>query len=131
MLAVLSAPAVAGEQVVPKNGTYSGAGALEGNPTYRFSVGLTLKGGMVKVTAAEFSFPGCSGGVSFPDVALGSNRFATSSTSTNSESNLMRGRWVDKDTVRGKIVLSRPNDASCGDQGTWIYRFRADRYGRA
>ncbi|MGI9019174.1 MAG: hypothetical protein ACR2G3_00495 [Solirubrobacterales bacterium] len=131
LFAMLPASAGAGEPTTPRNGTYSGAGAEVSSPAYGVQLGFTLKGGTVTVTAAGFTLPSCSGGTSFPPVALGPNRFETTSSSSNSEVNRLTGRWVSDTKVRGKVVLERPSAASCGDPGTYVYKYTAKRYGRA
>jgi hypothetical protein len=125
-----AAPTGAGEPIEPRNGTYSGVGAMVDSPQHWVRVGVTLKGADVRITAGEYSFPGCTGGVTFNPTTLGPNRFETSSTGPNSETNTITGRWVSNTKIRGKVVLERPSAASCGDPGTYVYRYAARRYGR-
>jgi hypothetical protein len=120
----------AGEPTTPRNGTYSGAGALEGDPSNGAQIGFTLKGANVVFTARLATLPGCSGSFFLPDTTLGPNRFESTGSGANSEVNRITGRWVSDTKVRGKVTLERPSEASCGDPGTYVYRYSARRYGR-
>ena len=123
-------PGVAGEPVEPRDGTYSGAGAMKGDPSFGVEIGFTLEDEEVAFNARLATFPGCSGGFFLPDTALAQGRFASTSNGANSEVNRIIGRWVSKNKVRGKITLERPSAASCGDPGTYVYKYSARRYGR-
>jgi len=130
-LAALGAQtAGAGTQLIPKRGTYAGAGAMIGESSYGIQIGFTFKGGTVHVVLLGFTFPNCSGFTSVPDAPIGPNRFQTSITGANSEVNRLKGRWVKPGMVRGKLVLKRPDDASCGAPGTYRYKYKAKRYGK-
>ena len=130
VLAVVAQPSLAGGPTTPRNGTYSGAGAMEGDPSHGVEIGFTLKGADVAFTARVFSLPGCSGGFFLPDTTLAANRFESTSNGANSEVNRVTGRWVSNTKVRGKVTLERPSAASCGDPGTYVYKYSARRYGR-
>ena len=130
-LAALGAQtAGAGTQLTPKPGTYAGAGAMIGESGHGMQIGFTFKGGTVEVVILGYTFPGCSGFTSVPDAAIGPNRFQTSITGANNEFNRLKGRWVKPGMVRGKLVLKRPDDASCGNPGTYRYTYQAKRYGK-
>ena len=131
VLAVGAQPSVAGAPTTPRNGTYSGAGAMESDPSHGVEIGFTLKSGAdVAFTARVVSFPGCSGGFFLPDTTLAENHFESTSNGANSEVNRITGRWVSNTKVRGKVTLERPSAASCGDPGTYVYKYSARRYGR-
>jgi hypothetical protein len=130
LAAVSAQPSVAGGPTKPRNGTYSGAGAMTGDASYGVEIGFTLKGADVAFTARLFNLPGCTGGFFLTDTTLGPNRFESTYNGSDSEVNRITGRWVSNTKVRGKITLERPSAASCGDPGTYVYRYSARRYGR-
>lgn len=103
---------------------------MVGDETHGMQVGFRFKGGEVDVRILGFSLPGCNGFTSVPVTTIGANPFETSGTGSNGEENLLKGRWVGAGKVRGKLVLSRPQAASCGDPGTYTYKYSARRYGR-
>ncbi|MEO8092466.1 MAG: hypothetical protein ABI726_07155 [bacterium] len=103
---------------------------MVGANTYGMQVGFIFKAGAVDVRILGFGFPGCNGFTLVPATAIGANKFETSSMGGNDESNLLKGRWVGAGKVKGKLVLARPQVASCGDPGTYVYKYAARRYGR-
>ena len=113
----------------PKEGTYSGAGTIVGDPSHGMELGLRLEGVNLEITALLVNFPGCSGGASVPQTTVDEGKFETASFGSNSEVNRLKGRWVKPGKVKGKLVLERPEAASCGDQGTFTYKYSARRYG--
>jgi len=120
----------AGEPITPRNGTYSGVGSMDGDESHYAQVGFTLKGGKIVLTAGVFDIPFCNGGFSVPPTTLGPNRFETTSTGSNMEENRVTGRWVSNTRVKGRVVLERPSAASCGDPGTYVFRYKGKRYGK-
>jgi hypothetical protein len=116
----------------PRNGTYAGAGPMEGNPQYGVELGFTVKGTNVHSVARVFTLPGCSGGFFLPeDMTLDENRFAGQSVTTMPpETNDIKARFVTRTRIKGKVTLTREDPASCGDPGTYMYKFSARRYGK-
>ncbi len=131
-VALLAPPAsLAGAPTKPRNGTYSGVGNMVGNPNHWVQVAFTLKGGVnVDPEAGIYQIPGCSGGFSVPATTLGPNRFETTASNPNQEENTITGRWVSNSRIRGKVVIDRPNAASCGDPGRYVFKYKGKRYGR-
>jgi hypothetical protein len=128
LAAIGAQPSVAGGPTTPRTGTYSGA--LNGAPSYGVAIGFTLKNADVTFTARLVNLPNCSGGLPLNNTTLGSNRFESTYNGSDSEVNRITGRWVSDTKVRGKITLERPSAASCGDPGTYVYKYSARRYGR-
>lgn len=127
LLAVLPATAEAGEQVIPRNGTYAGAGTMDGNATYGMTVGFILKNGTVDVRILGFEMPGCSGYTTVPTTTLGANRFSTTGNNSNQQTQL-NGRWVKPAKVRGKMAITVHPASTCGIQGNYVYKYSARRY---
>src|SRR5687768_15512195 len=117
--------AVAGDEpLVPKPGTYSGAGTMVDNASYGMHVGVIFDGATVDVRILGFSIPGCSGYTSVPEVAIGPNRFETSASDT-SVSRTLKGRWVRPGLVRGKLAMTVPGGSPCGTPGDYVFKYSA------
>ena len=118
-----------GGLIEPQRGTYAGAGARIDAPVDGMEVGFTFNEGMVDVRILGFTFPGCSGYTSVSDGPIAVDRFDLSGVGTMGETQRLKGRWVSRNEVRGKLILERPDPASCGEPGTWVYKYSARRYG--
>ena len=128
----LFAPApVAAGTPVPRNGTYAGAGTLTGDAQYGVELGFTVRRPDVMPIARLFEFPGCTGGFFLPDMTLVENHFeGTTSTPSPPETNSIQADFVTRTRIKGTVTLQRPDAASCGDPGTYVYEFKARRYGK-
>lgn len=120
-------PAAAGK-VKPKPGTYSGAGAMIGDPTMGMELAFAFDGSTNSFRLVGFSAPGCSGYVGVPPASVPKRRFTVTSTDTNRTVEI-KGRWVSPKELAGTMTMTVVPASTCGTPGTYAYKFGARRYG--
>ncbi len=125
------APAASGGgSIEPRPGTYSGAGTMVDDNSHGMRVGFIFDGTTVDVRILGFEAPGCNGFTSVPPATVADGRFQTSSSSSH-RTTVLKGRWVRPGMVKGSMTMTVPSTTSCGEPGTYFYKYAARRYGGA